>query len=302
MIEGKNRYEAIMVDIWSSGVILYAMLCGCLPFEDPETSKLYQKILSGEYKVPKTLSEDARDMLSKILTVDPTKRFRIEDIRKHKWWSLSPQLTTSQGIIVGYHRIPIDDNMLEETVKLGFDLNFTRKCIEANRHNDATTTYYLLLKKFVREGGISKAYLGSKYFDAALIEPIRKISYDSTPAPTQATPRSTRPPPTSTPRTPPPTRTAAATPASAGRPTTSPTTSARAGAGNSSPRARSLPRGASSGSSTRPATNWATPSKSGTNAPSASRRPPTRRSPAPRRKQCTRPSTRSAGSTRRRTG
>ena len=175
MIEGKNRYEPLMVDIWSSGVILYAMLCGCLPFEDPETSKLYQKILSGEYKVPKTLSEDSKDMLAKILTVDPTKRFRIEDIRKHKWWNLAPPKTSTLGIIVGYHRIPVDIQILEETVKLGFEHNFTKKCLEANRHNDATTTYYLLLKKFVKDGGISKVYLGSKYFDSTLIEPIRRM-------------------------------------------------------------------------------------------------------------------------------
>jgi 5'-AMP-activated protein kinase, catalytic alpha subunit len=192
MIEGKNRYEAIMVDIWSSGVILYAMLCGCLPFEDPETSKLYQKILAGEYKIPKTLSEDAKDMLSHILTVDPAKRFRIEDIRRHRWWNLTPPQTNSQGLIVGYHRIPIDDQILRATVELGFDHGFTRKCIEANRHNDATTTYYLLLKKFVRDGGISKAYLGSKHFDSALIEPLRKVTADCNVAPTQPSSPSTR--------------------------------------------------------------------------------------------------------------
>ena len=83
------------------------------------------------------------------------------------------------GIIVGYHRIPVDENLLEETVRLGFEHNFTKKCIEANRHNDATTTYYLLLKKFVREGGITKYYIGSKYFDSSLIEPIRRIPADS---------------------------------------------------------------------------------------------------------------------------
>ena len=48
MIAGK-KYESIKVDIWSCGVILYALLCGSLPFEDQNTSELYKKILGGEY-------------------------------------------------------------------------------------------------------------------------------------------------------------------------------------------------------------------------------------------------------------
>ncbi len=48
MIAGK-RYESPQVDIWSSGVILFALLCGYLPFEDEVTSALYKKILSGDY-------------------------------------------------------------------------------------------------------------------------------------------------------------------------------------------------------------------------------------------------------------
>ena len=46
MIAGKY-YRGTAVDIWSSGVILYAMICGFLPFEDPNTSKLYKKIVAG---------------------------------------------------------------------------------------------------------------------------------------------------------------------------------------------------------------------------------------------------------------
>lgn len=44
MIAGK-KYHGLKVDIWSCGVILYAMICGYLPFEDPNTNKLYKKIL-----------------------------------------------------------------------------------------------------------------------------------------------------------------------------------------------------------------------------------------------------------------
>jgi 5'-AMP-activated protein kinase catalytic alpha subunit len=46
MIAGK-KYECLGVDIWSCGIILYAMLCGFLPFEDPNTNKLYKKIMAG---------------------------------------------------------------------------------------------------------------------------------------------------------------------------------------------------------------------------------------------------------------
>ena len=48
MIAGK-RYHGSNVDIWSCGVILFALICGYLPFEDPNTANLYKKILNGDY-------------------------------------------------------------------------------------------------------------------------------------------------------------------------------------------------------------------------------------------------------------
>lgn len=63
MIAGK-RYFGSQVDIWSCGVILYALICGYLPFEDPNTTNLYKKILNGEFKIPKFLSKDAQSLLS----------------------------------------------------------------------------------------------------------------------------------------------------------------------------------------------------------------------------------------------
>jgi 5'-AMP-activated protein kinase catalytic alpha subunit len=94
MIAGK-KYHGLNVDIWSCGVILYALICvffiilifkGYLPFEDPKTSVLYKKILSGDYTMPKFLSNDAKDLLKNILNTDPDKRFTIAEIRKHQWY------------------------------------------------------------------------------------------------------------------------------------------------------------------------------------------------------------------------
>lgn len=64
------------------------MVCGYLPFEDANTSALYKKILAANYKLPKFVSQEAADLMRKILNPDPTKRFVIDDIRKHQWFNL----------------------------------------------------------------------------------------------------------------------------------------------------------------------------------------------------------------------
>ena len=66
MIAGKP-YKGLQVDIWSCGIILYAMIVGYLPFEDPDTDRLYKKIMNCEYRIPSDVSPEATDLISKIL-------------------------------------------------------------------------------------------------------------------------------------------------------------------------------------------------------------------------------------------
>ena len=87
MIAGK-RYNGTMVDLWSCGVILFALLAGYLPFEDPNTSNLYKKILSADFEMPSFLSPEAQDLINRILTTDPEKRITISQIKLHPWFNL----------------------------------------------------------------------------------------------------------------------------------------------------------------------------------------------------------------------
>lgn len=86
MIAGK-KYHGSRVDIWSCGVILYALVCGYLPFEDPDTTILYKKILKGDFSIPRFVSAEVKDLMKKMLCTDPDKRYTVHNIRRHKWFN-----------------------------------------------------------------------------------------------------------------------------------------------------------------------------------------------------------------------
>lgn len=84
-------------------------------------------------------------------------------------------LKSHEGIIVGYNKIPVDHEILKGLINYNnYDLDYVQTCVEANRHNEVTVTYYLAMKKFLKEGGISKYNLGDENFDHSLIQPTKR--------------------------------------------------------------------------------------------------------------------------------
>ena len=98
IIESKG-YDA-KVDCWSLGVILYVMLCGFPPFYADDNNTLFNMIKSADYEFHSpywdNVSENAKDLIKKLLVVEPSKRLSTEEILKHPWLT---QTTHSKEVL-----------------------------------------------------------------------------------------------------------------------------------------------------------------------------------------------------------
>lgn len=84
----EQGYDGLKADIWSCGVVLYVMLAGYLPFDDENVNALFTKIERGEYRMARYFTAEAKDLIGKMLTVDPEERIALQGIIDHPWFQI----------------------------------------------------------------------------------------------------------------------------------------------------------------------------------------------------------------------
>ena len=157
MVLGK-KYNGIEIDIWSSGIVLYAMLCGYLPFEDDTDENIYRNVVLGKFDIPERLSIESKDLITKILEVNPKKRIKLNDIKQHKFlkgvyndiqFIYHKDFFKVQDFEKNYHDVFY--GIVNQMVDMGIDSKEgIIYNINNNVFNNVTTTFKLLSKKAFR--------------------------------------------------------------------------------------------------------------------------------------------------------
>lgn len=164
-------YEGPNVDIWSLGVVLYVLVCGYLPFEAQVFNQLRAQIINGSFKTPFFLSADCKNLIDGMLTLDPEKRIKMNDIINHKWLQCDTDYNMLSNITdvglnlnelaiykdfrnlvdkieqISINEFEPDEFVLLEISKYGLNIHEIINSVRNNEFDSNAAIYYLLESK-----------------------------------------------------------------------------------------------------------------------------------------------------------
>uniref|UniRef100_A0A671U2Z5 Maternal embryonic leucine zipper kinase n=1 Tax=Sparus aurata TaxID=8175 RepID=A0A671U2Z5_SPAAU len=145
LIQGR-AYIGSEADVWSMGVLLFALLCGYLPFDDDNCMVLYRKITRGKYDNPRWLSPGSVLLLNQMMQVDPKLRVTVRQLLDHPW-----VMKDYNSPVEWLSRQPLGhidvDCITEMAVNMKRSRESTTALVKEWRYDQTTATYLLLLSK-----------------------------------------------------------------------------------------------------------------------------------------------------------
>ncbi|XP_050426449.1 serine/threonine-protein kinase BRSK2 isoform X2 [Adelges cooleyi] len=152
-----EKYDGRKADVWSCGVILYALLVGALPFDDDNLRQLLEKVKKGAFHIPHFVPHDCQSLLRGMIEVDPEKRYTLKDIIRHPWVAAGNKGEVHLGMsmidVIQTHIIPsssdLDTDVLQAISSLGCfkDREKLIASLLSIEHNTEKVIYFLLLER-----------------------------------------------------------------------------------------------------------------------------------------------------------
>nr|XP_035926628.1 serine/threonine-protein kinase BRSK2 isoform X5 [Halichoerus grypus] len=151
-----EKYDGRKADVWSCGVILFALLVGALPFDDDNLRQLLEKVKRGVFHMPHFIPPDCQSLLRGMIEVDAARRLTLEHIQKHIWYiggKNEPEPEQPIPRKVQIRSLPsledIDPDVLDSMHSLGCfrDRNKLLQDLLSEEENQEKMIYFLLLDR-----------------------------------------------------------------------------------------------------------------------------------------------------------